>query len=124
MKKYRVARLGLALAAVATIVVPTVSAAEPAQAATCKSQVFQVGSRGTCVEHIQAILNGKGLGTGTDGGKTSVDGIFGWRTHELVTRVQQKWALTQDGVVGPNTWAALCSTNVGKKTAWQTMAGC
>jgi peptidoglycan hydrolase-like protein with peptidoglycan-binding domain len=124
MKKNRAVRLALVLAALTTLVIPAVGVAEPAQAATCKSQVFQYGSRGTCVEYIQAILNSKGLGTGTDGGKTSMDGIFGWRTHDLVTRVQQKWALTQDGIVGPNTWKALCDTNGGRKTSWQTMAGC
>lgn len=127
MIKKRLTRLAVAVALVSAVVIPTAAQAAPASAATtatCRSQVFKYGSTGNCVSYIQTILNSKGLGSGTDAGQTSVDGIFGWRTHELVKRLQQKWAFTQDGIIGPNTWIALCSTNGGNQNAGQYFAGC
>ena len=129
MIKQRFARLAIAAALVSAVAIPTVSQAAPAsaatQAATCRSQVFKVGSTGTCVRYIQMILNTKGLGFGNDSGKTVVDGIYGWGTSDLVQRLQQKWYFTQDGIVGPSTWIALCSPVAGEgKNAAQVFAGC
>ena len=44
---------------------------------------------------------------GTLAANESIDGKFGPKTDEAVKRFQGKHSLTQDGIVGRNTWAAL-----------------
>lgn len=44
---------------------------------------------------------------GYDLGATGVDGVFFGRTRDAVTSFQQQIGLTDDGTVGPETWAAL-----------------
>jgi peptidoglycan hydrolase-like protein with peptidoglycan-binding domain len=39
--------------------------------------------------------------------KISVDGYFGAKMVAVVKAFQKKFKLTQDGIVGPNTWNAL-----------------
>lgn len=41
------------------------------------------------------------------GYKLSIDGIFGAQTKEIVVQFQKDRGLTVDGIVGPQTWAAL-----------------
>lgn len=62
---------------------------------------LRLGSRGAAVSTLQNRLVAAGFNPGP------VDGIFGRRTHEAVLAFQKSKNLTQDGIVGPRTWAAL-----------------
>ena len=57
------------------------------------------GSSGKAVKVLQAIL-----------GNVTIDGDFGAKTEQAVKAFQKKKGLTQDGIVGPNTWIALINT--------------
>lgn len=76
-------------------------------AISCTGQIFRSGSSGYCVKQIQILANYK-LPT-INGSRLSEDGIFGAKTKTGITTIQSKWSITQDGVVGYNTWKALCS---------------
>ena len=60
-----------------------------------KMPTIKKGSKGKAVEIVQVILD------------LSVDGDFGTKTHNAVVAFQKKKGLTQDGIVGANTWKAL-----------------
>ena len=64
------------------------------------------GSTGEDVKYLQNRLNGIGFGS------LVVDGIFGAATEEAVKKFQGDYGLTVDGVVGPQTWAKLETTDV------------
>jgi peptidoglycan hydrolase-like protein with peptidoglycan-binding domain len=55
------------------------------------------------VQTLQHLLRARGQ-------NLTVDGIFGTRTDAAVRAFQQQKALAVDGIVGPNTWAALILT--------------
>jgi hypothetical protein len=61
------------------------------------------GDRGPAVEDIQRRL----LSLGYDLGPTGVDGVFLGATLAAVDSFQRALSLTEDGIVGPETWAAL-----------------
>lgn len=61
----------------------------------------KVGSRGEEVRKIQTKLKEYGYDPG------SVDGIFGEKTRKAVIAFQRDNGLTQDGIAGPQTLAAL-----------------
>lgn len=63
---------------------------------TCKK-----GARGNITKLLQERLDS--LGYGTNG----CDGIFGSGTHNAVCRFQADHGLSQDGIVGTNTWKCL-----------------
>ncbi len=58
---------------------------------------------GAMVEEVQELLCAHGL-------PVRVDGNFGYRTENEVRRFQRQHQLRVDGVVGPQTWAALKGT--------------
>jgi peptidoglycan hydrolase-like protein with peptidoglycan-binding domain len=60
-----------------------------------------VGSQGADVKRLQEILSGGGYNVGP------IDGIFGTQTQAAVKAFQLTKGLLADGVVGPQTWAAL-----------------
>lgn len=64
------------------------------------------GSRGVYVATLQDALNTLGHNAGT------IDGMFGNKTRDAVIRFQKANGLSQDGVVGCNTWQKL--TNKAK----------
>ena len=64
------------------------------------SQTLKVGSKGPAVECLQGALN-------KSGAKLDVDGKFGSGTKKAVQAFQKKKKLSVDGIVGPQTWAAL-----------------
>ena len=64
------------------------------------SVYVQAGSEGEWVRKLQRALNEAGY-------ELDVDGIFGDATDEAVRDFQDENDLDVDGVVGPNTWAAL-----------------
>lgn len=64
-------------------------------------RILYWGSRGEDVRKVQDRLSRWGYYTG------SVDGVYGARTYRAVRRFQAKNGLAVDGIVGPNTAAAL-----------------
>jgi GH24 family phage-related lysozyme (muramidase) len=79
-------------------VVPTTSC-NPASA------TLRRGLQGSEVANLQNIL----LQLGYNFGPSGADGDFGGITESAVMQFQQANSLRADGVVGPNTWNALCS---------------
>ena len=63
--------------------------------------LLRLGSRGQAVTELQNMLKREGLY------RYQIDGIFGSRTEQAVRQFQQKNKLLIDGIVGPQTWAAL-----------------
>jgi peptidoglycan hydrolase-like protein with peptidoglycan-binding domain len=53
---------------------------------------------------VQAVVNAK-LGS-----RLAVDGQYGKKTTAAVKRFQKAAGITADGIVGPQTWAALNAT--------------
>lgn len=87
----------------------TVFSAPMAQAATCVSQQWANGNTGGCVTDIQGLLNGTGAWYHYSGYSVlATDGDFGPLTEAQVKDFQGWTSLTKDGIVGPNTWSALC----------------
>jgi len=54
------------------------------------------------VKELQEKLNRAGATPPLD-----VDGVFGAATIAAIKQVQKAWGLAEDGIAGPNTWAAL-----------------
>lgn len=65
--------------------------------------LVKYGSKGVYVATLQDALNFLGYNAGT------IDGIFGNNTKNAVIRFQRANNLTQDGIVGCNTWRKLTS---------------
>jgi peptidoglycan hydrolase-like protein with peptidoglycan-binding domain len=76
----------------------------------------RLGTRGPAVEDIQRRL----LALGYDLGPTGVDGVFLGLTAEAVRGFQQQRQLSEDGVVGEETWSALvdASFTFGDRTLY------
>jgi peptidoglycan hydrolase-like protein with peptidoglycan-binding domain len=66
----------------------------------------QQGSRGAAVRAAQVQLNKYGYGL-------AVDGIFGGRTRSATVAFQRSRGLSDDGIIGPNTWRALAAGGGG-----------
>ena len=62
---------------------------------------LRIGSRGRFVRYLQFILKIQGYVLG------NVDGIFGTNTQTAVKAFQQANGITDDGIVGRNTWYKL-----------------
>jgi peptidoglycan hydrolase-like protein with peptidoglycan-binding domain len=72
---------------------------------------FQTGSSGTDVKQIQAALAFGGYL------QTAPDGLYGPLTKQAVQRFQSDKGLAIDGIVGPNTWAALMGGSMASAPA-------
>ncbi len=66
--------------------------------------ILRQGDRGVYVRFLQQLLESNLIPVG------GIDGIFGARTQTAVRTFQQNNNLTVDGIVGPNTWAAITTT--------------
>lgn len=64
-------------------------------------EILRLGSRGTNVMKVQAVLRKLGYYQG------AVDGVFGAQFQDAVRRYQRDYGLTPDGVIGPTTYASL-----------------
>lgn len=67
-------------------------------------KTIQYGSSGSDVEDLQKRLNSYGY-------NLAVDGQFGDQTKNAVLDYQKKYGLTQDGIVGSQTWGKLTGGN-------------
>lgn len=110
----RAAIIGATVLVATSVVVGTGSAS----AATCRSYLYSSGGNGTCVSYIQKLANHKLPYIG-DRTTIAVDGAFGPLTRAAIIRIQKKWGLVPDGIVGPKTWAALCSAGTVSPFAGQ-----
>ena len=71
------------------------------------------GDTGPGVEHLQRSLTDLNYSPGT------IDGVFGFATERAVKNFQATHGLHIDGIVGPNTWAALeMATKAKSATNW------
>jgi peptidoglycan hydrolase-like protein with peptidoglycan-binding domain len=75
----------------------------PGRVVTSPSDNVKAGDSGDGVKKIQYALKSQGY-------SVNVDGKFGPKTEAAVRAFQKKNGLTQDGVVGPVTWAKLSGT--------------
>jgi len=71
-------------------------------AASDGNPVLHRGSENEAVAHLQQLLREAGFAL-------AIDGEFGAATELAVTHFQESHRLTADGIVGPQTWAALRS---------------
>lgn len=79
----------------------SVGAACTVNLALCRS-----GSKGPMVKTIQRVLYSYGY-KGADGKPVAVDGEYGANTVYAVKNMQRKLGLSQDGIVGKDTWSAM-----------------
>jgi peptidoglycan hydrolase-like protein with peptidoglycan-binding domain len=63
--------------------------------------VLRRGSTGPNVTTLQYLLRGAGYGT------LAADGVFGTATETTVRQFQHRVTLTEDGIVGEQTWTKL-----------------
>jgi len=88
---------------------------------TCVQSSYRRGSSGQCVRNIQNMMNvvtkdyasQDGYAYCSDprrvsGNQIAADGSFGPATEAKVKNYQYWTCLSQDGVVGPKTWEAIC----------------
>jgi len=66
-----------------------------------KLRILRLGSRGTDVMEIQALLRKIGYNPGP------IDGIFGSSTQQAIIQFQRDNGLTPDGIIGPRTYSVL-----------------
>lgn len=86
-----------------------------AASSACVYNNYALNTSGTCVKNIQLLVNHFCLFAYQKENpckQIAVDGQFGSQTKTQVL-LFQKWSglhvrLTQDGIVGPNTWSQLC----------------
>jgi peptidoglycan hydrolase-like protein with peptidoglycan-binding domain len=64
-------------------------------------RVLRLWSRGADVEFVQRVLTSVGYNVGP------IDGIYGPMTMQAVIQFQMDNNLVPDGIVGPQTWAAI-----------------
>jgi peptidoglycan hydrolase-like protein with peptidoglycan-binding domain len=109
MKKISFKLIFGAIAIVAGLVVLPSSQANAASG--CIVYTYRQGSSGTCVKNIQTILtlNTRSGSCGNVNTAVGIDGSFGPQTAAGVKAFQRENCLTADGIVGPNTWRALCT---------------
>lgn len=90
---------------------------------TCTERLFSTGSQSVCVSYIISLMNASGK---VSKANRLIPGVnFGARTKAAVQEFQSNTNTKggADGIVGPNTWAKLCSLGSSSQTAW-TKAGC
>lgn len=77
------------------------------------------GSKGAYVTKAQTLLKERGY----DLGPCGIDGDFGQATEKAVRAFQKDWGLTQDGVIGNETWKYLTTAPVKEKIYTVTIGG-
>lgn len=77
--------------------------------------IIRQGSRGVYVCIAQDALTTLGYDTG------GLDGVFGPKTRDSILTFQNRNGLSQDGIIGNNTWNSLMSQVVGKGASSTTI---
>lgn len=96
------------------VVATTALASSPADAAgSCVSYNYSQGGTSTCISYIQQMVNWQNNAYGVSAPHLAIDGAFGPQTKAAVVAFQRNRGLTADGIVGPQTWRALCGVAVG-----------
>lgn len=85
--------------------------------AFAQNRVLYWGSSGPDVTKVQATLNRWGYYTGP------IDGYYSGKTQRAVKDFQRKNGLKVDGIVGPNTWAALGFSTGGQSPRYAPGSG-
>jgi N-acetylmuramoyl-L-alanine amidase len=92
----------------AAVPAPTAAPAAPLTVTVADATVraasgaaLRMGDSGPAVTELQILLVSRGFWLG------NIDGSFGPSTHHAVVALQKYWELGRDGVVGPQTWAAI-----------------
>ena len=83
-----------------SVEVTYINALEKKEGNTVDHPVLRKGDSGSAVTYLQTLL-------GDTGAALRADGIFGAVTEAAVKDFQALNRLTMDGIVGPQTWAAL-----------------
>lgn len=65
--------------------------------------IIKPGDNNSTVKQLQYALKILCCNPGT------IDGSFGGGTQSAVIKFQEEWGLEPDGIVGDNTWNAICS---------------
>ena len=75
-------------------------------------QKLRLGDEGVAVERLQTLLIARGYYCGGRlyGGREHPDGEFGPATEVALKDAQMAAGITQNGVVGSDTWSALINT--------------
>ena len=93
---------------------PDIVEESPWKPPLCSAQLpmLRQGSMGIPVERLQSLLIGRGYYCGGPrfGNREYPDGEFGPATDVAVRDLQEAAGIVKDGVVGPDTWAALIMT--------------
>lgn len=89
---------------------PALAGAEPDPAGD--GVVVAVGDTGSSVAAWQAQVNRWTRAGGSDQAALVIDGVFGVRTEALTRVFQEQEGITVDGIVGPETLAAMISAPV------------
>lgn len=95
------------------------SAIIPPQDTTVKMPTLRKGDKGEFVTLLQTLL----LNRGYQLPKYGADGSFGNETLTAVKQFQKDWGLTEDGIVGKNTWNMLETSPERKKLYTVTIPG-
>ncbi|QIK72733.1 L,D-transpeptidase family protein [Propioniciclava coleopterorum] len=77
--------------------------AAPVDVGACTGQSLALNAKGGCVQKAQEILAGLKLFVGTP------NGTFGQSTANAVLNYQRSRGITDNAIIGPETWAALAS---------------
>lgn len=83
----------------------------PTKVAESKTPTIQFGSEGSAVKSVQTRLIALGYSCGSAG----ADGDFGSGTQAAVIKFQKAMKIDADGIVGPDTYAALDKAEKDKK---------
>lgn len=89
-------------------------------AASCKNQTFRKGASSACIRYAKKIM-------AADGIKNDGDSVLGTQSVAAVKKFQKKHsdiAGKADGIIGTNTWKALCAVGKSKSPAAAKSAGC
>ena len=115
MKKNRWTHWAVAACFKNELKLPNVPAKEPdkGEQPVSDRKTIRKGNYGVLVKECQTMLQKLGYDLGICG----VDGDFGQATEKAVKAFQKAHNLTQDGVVGKNTWAALEQAVNAQQTA-------
>jgi lysozyme family protein len=71
------------------------------------SHTLRKGAQGVKVTTLQKLLNKQGM-------TVTIDGIFGTATDDAVRKLQQRWGIVVDGVVGAQTYERLAAERVAE----------